>query len=86
MRTGCVRLQVAPATSNCISSRSAGRSQGQRSWRAVSTRTLDGELALRLSTIHSDTQHITISTADLTACQRKFHFLQLIALSGLNRE
>jgi Phage integrase family len=56
VKTGCARLQVAPATLNCISSRSAGRSQWRRSWRALSARTIDRELARRLSRLDSDTR------------------------------
>ena len=54
MKIGCARLQVAPATLNCTSSRNAGRSQWRRSRRALSARTIDGELARRLSNLHPD--------------------------------
>ena len=54
--TGCIQLQVAPATLNCTSSRSAGRSQARRQPARSRARTLDGELARRLSTLHSDIQ------------------------------
>ena len=77
MTTGCIRLQVAPATLNCASSRSACRSQGRRQ-PACSTRTLDGELARRLSTQCSDTQ-LNYQPADLTVCQTKLQLLQLIS-------
>ena len=56
MTTGSIRLQVAPATPKCTSSRSAGRSQGRRSRPRSCARTLDGELARRLSTQYSNTQ------------------------------
>ena len=56
MNTGCATQQVAPATLNCTSSRSAGRSQARRQPAHSGARTLDGELARRLSTQYSDTQ------------------------------
>lgn len=56
MITGCIQLQVAPATRNRISSRSAGRSPARRQPARSRARTLDGELARRLSTQHSDIQ------------------------------
>ena len=56
MNRGCIQLQVAPATLNCVSSRSAGRSQGRRQPARSSARTLDGALVRRLSTQYSDTQ------------------------------
>jgi hypothetical protein len=71
--TGCATQRVAPATLNCSSSRSAGRSQVRRQPARSRARTLDGELARRLSTKHSDTQ-LNYQPADLTDCQRKFHF------------
>lgn len=61
--TGGVQLQVAPATHNCTSSRSAGRSQGRRQ-PACFTPTLDGELVRRLSTQRSDTE-LNYQPADL---------------------
>ena len=56
MTTGSIRLQVAPATLNCTSSRSAGRSQARRQPARSRACTLDGELARRLSTQYSNTQ------------------------------
>jgi hypothetical protein len=53
VKTGCARLWVAPATLNCTSSRSVGRSQWAEPAR-TSARTIDGEPARRLSTLHSD--------------------------------
>ena len=64
MKTGCARLQVAPATLSCTSSRSAGRSQWAAEPARASARTLDGEPARRLSTLHSDTQ-LNYQPADL---------------------
>jgi hypothetical protein len=74
--TGCSRRRVAPATLNCTSSRSAGRSQARRQPARSRARTLDGELALRLSTQACDTQ-LNYQPADLTACQGKSHLLHL---------
>ena len=78
MTTGRIRVQVAPATLNCPSGRSANRSQGRRQ-PARRTRTLDGELARRLSTQRSDTQ-LNYQPADLTACQTKFQLLQISSI------
>jgi len=64
VKTGCARLQVAPATLSCTSSRSAGRSQWAAEPARASARTLDGEPARRLSTLHSDTQ-LNYQPADL---------------------
>jgi hypothetical protein len=55
VRSGCARLQVAPATHNCGSSRSAGSQSMAAEPARLSARTIDGELARRLSTLHSDT-------------------------------
>jgi hypothetical protein len=79
--TGCMRLQVAPATPNCTSSQSAGRSQGRRQPACSRARTLDGELARRLSTQRSDTS-LLLRNPGLTACQVKFQLLQFKALIG----
>jgi hypothetical protein len=56
VNTGGATQRVAPATLNCTSSRSAGRSQARRQPARSRARTLDGELARRLSTKYSDTQ------------------------------
>jgi hypothetical protein len=53
VNTGCATQQVAPATLNCTSSRSVGRSQARRQPARSRARTLDGELARRLSTIRT---------------------------------
>ena len=55
MKTGCVIQQVASATLNCICSWSAGRSQARRQPACSRVRTVDGEVARKLSP-HSDTQ------------------------------
>jgi hypothetical protein len=64
VKTGCARRRVAPATLNCCSSRSAGRSQARRQPARSRARTLDGKLARRLSTQGSDTQ-LNYQPADL---------------------
>src|SRR5947208_9533272 len=56
VNTGCATQQVAPATLNCNSSRSAGRGQARRQLARSRACTLDGELARRLSKQYSNTQ------------------------------
>jgi hypothetical protein len=68
--TGCIQLQVAPATLNRTSGWSAGRSQGRRQPARSRARTLDGELARRLSTPYSDTQ-LNCQPADLDCLSDK---------------
>jgi hypothetical protein len=75
VKTGCARLQVAPATLNCVfqpQRRLAVKGDGA----GAQARTLDGEPARRLSTLHSDTQ-LNYQPRGLTVCQRKFEFLHL---------
>jgi hypothetical protein len=55
VNTGCATQQVAPATLNCTSSWSAGRSQARRQPARSRARTLDGELARMPSPQQSDT-------------------------------
>jgi hypothetical protein len=76
VRTGCARLQVAPAISNCTSSCSAGRSQGRRRRRAVAREPLTANWRGGYQR-YIRTLNITVSPADLTACQKKFHFLHI---------
>ena len=79
MKIGCTRRRVAPATLNCCSSRSAGRSQGRRSRRASArgplTASWRGGYQRCIRTFD-----LTIKPADLTACQSKFHLLHITRL------
>ena len=76
MKTGCARQQVAPATLNCTSSRSVGRSQARRQPALSRARTLDGDLA-RGYQHNIRTLYLTVNPADLTACQSKSNPLQV---------
>ena len=76
MMTGCIQLQVAPATLNRISSRSAGsvkRGQSRRApARARLTASWRGGYQRYIQTLN-----LTINPADSTACQSKFNLLQI---------